>query len=184
MACGTTRSGVRNWVDENTAVSVTAQQRVMTFYRDDIQSGVNINEFADLGAFEVNQSGKRHQYLYLQLWSTAGRSAEIQAKLEDDFSTLVIWADDQAVTLQRFTQNHEVVHLGDLAFKRSSADAHEGYYEITLPQLATLVAAKTLRIATPNQIADDAPYRAWHDEHPSLAAFLNEVTSTTRLINQ
>ncbi|HEX2586150.1 MAG TPA: hypothetical protein VHL14_13555, partial [Steroidobacteraceae bacterium] len=79
-ACSTTRSGVRSWVDEKTAVTVTAQQRAMVFYRDDFQSGVNIYDFADLGAFEINQSGKRSQYLCLLLWSTVARSDEYQSK--------------------------------------------------------------------------------------------------------
>ena len=183
-ACSTTRSGVRSWVDEKTAVTVTAQQRPMVFYRDDIQSGVNIYDFADLGAFEVNQSGRRTQYLCLVLWSTVTRSDEHQSKVEDEFSTLVVWADDQPMTFKRFSQSRDMVHLGDQAFKRSAANARESYYEVSLAQLATLAAAKTLRIAPSTQVEGEAPYHAWRDDHASLVAFMNEVASTDRLINQ
>ncbi|HEX2585895.1 MAG TPA: hypothetical protein VHL14_12235 [Steroidobacteraceae bacterium] len=183
-ACSTTRSGVRSWVDEKTAVTVTAQQRAMVFYRDDFQSGVNIYDFADLGAFEINQSGKRSQYLCLLLWSTVARSDEYQSKVEEDFSNLVVWADDQPVTFKRLTQNRDMVHLGDQAFKRSTSNAHESYYEISLAQLATLAAAKTLRISPSNQAAGDSPYNAWRDDHAGLVAFMNEVSNTNRMINQ
>jgi len=183
-ACSTTGSGVRSWVDEKTAVTVTAQQRPMVFYRDDFQSGVNIYDFADLGAFEVNQAGKRKQYLCLLLWSTVARSDEFQSKVEEDFSNLVGWADDQPVAFKRYTQNRDMVHLGEQAFKRSTANAHESYYEISLAQLATLAAAKTLRIAPSNQAAGESPYHAWRDDHAGLVAFMNEVSNTSKLINQ
>jgi len=182
-ACSTTGSGVRSWVDDKTAVTVTAQQRPMVFYRDDFQSGVNIYDFADLGAFEVNEAGKRQRYLCLLLWSTVARTSEYQSKIEADFSTLVIWADDQPLSFKRFTQNREMVHLGDVAFKRSASSGLEGYYEISLEQLAALAAAKTLRISPGNQAADEVPYHAWRDDHGSLATFMNEVASTNRMIN-
>jgi hypothetical protein len=77
-----------------------------------------------------------------------------------------------------------MVHLGDQAFKRSTSNAHESYYEISLAQLATLAAAKTLRISPSNQAAGDSPYNAWRDDHAGLVAFMNEVSNTNRMINQ
>lgn len=156
----------------------------MVFYRDDFQSGVNIYDFADLGAFEVNQSGARHQYLCLLLWSTVARTSQRQSEVEEDFSTLVVWADDQPLSFKRIAQNRDMVHLGDSAFKRSTSNARENYYEISLAQLATLAAARTLRLSSASQAAGEAPYRAWRDDRASLVSFVNEVTSTSRMINQ
>ena len=178
-----TGSGVRSWVDERTAVTVNAQKRAWVFYRDDFQAGVNIYDFADLGAFEINQAGKRSQYLCLLLWSTVARTPEHQSKVENDFSTLVVWADDQPLNFKRVTQNHEMLHLGDVAFKRSTANASEGYYAVSPAQIAILAGAKTLRIAPANQPPGEAPYHTWRDEHGSLAAFSNEIAGTAKLIN-
>ncbi len=181
--CALTGQAVRSWVDEQTAVSVTAQKRVMVFYHENHQAGVNIYDFADLGAFEVNQTGSRHQYLYLMLWSTLSRTAEQQSHIEDAFADLVVWADDQPLTLKRQTQNHEMLHLSNAAFKLSSPDAHENYYDISLAQLSVLSTAKVLRIASANQAQGDTPYYLWRNEHNSLAAFVDEISGTAKLIN-
>ena len=180
--CATTGSAVRSWVDDNTAVSVTAQKRAAVFYHENFQAGVNLYDFADLGAFEINQSGKRSQYLCLILWSTLPRTAEQQTHLEEVFANMVIWADDQPLSFKRYTQNREMVHLGEAPFKRS--DAHEGYYEVSPEQLSVLAAAKELRIAPANQAQGETPYRLWRKEHNSLAEFVDAVNNTAKLINQ
>ncbi|MES1195448.1 MAG: hypothetical protein ABUL58_00690 [Steroidobacter sp.] len=182
-ACST-GPAVRSWVDERTAVSVTAQKRSWVFYRDDFQAGVNIYDFADLGAVEINQAGKRHQYLCLLVWSTITRPILTQAKVEENFSALTVWADDQPLTFKRITENHEMLQLGDVPFKRSAVSAGESYYEVSLSQLQTMAGAKTLRIAPANLPPREAPYNTWRDEHASLAAFVNEVANTAKLINQ
>ncbi len=181
-AC-TTSSGVRSWVDERTAVAVTAQQKPWTFYRKDIQIDVSIYDFIDLGAFEINQTGTRHQYLCLMEWSTVTRPILEQSRIFEDFSTLVIWADDQPLTFKRYTQNHAMLHLSDTAFKHYTSSVSESYYEISLPQLETLAAAKTLRIAAANLPTDEQPYQTWRDQHESLRAFTEEVTHTAKLMN-
>jgi hypothetical protein len=182
-ACSITGSAVRTWVDEGTAVAVTAQKHATVFYRDDVQVGVEINDFVDLGAFEINQSGTRHQYLSLLAWSTLARTPEQQSRIEDRFANLVIWADDQPMAFKRYTQNREMLHVSRELFKRFSPTPHENYYEISIAQLATLVAAKELRIGPADQQSWEALYRTWHNEQADLAAFTNEVSNTAKLIN-
>lgn len=181
--CATGNHAVRTWVDEQTAVAVTAQKRAMVFYRDDSKAGTHINDFADLGALEVDQSGVRHQYLCLLLWSTLARTPQQQQQVEDAFANLVIWADDQPLTFKRLTQNHDMLNLSSPAFKQSAFDVRESYYEITPAQLNTLAAAKELRVAPANQSSSESPYHPWRDEHDSLAAFAAEVSSTAKLID-
>jgi len=180
--CAMTGSSVRSWVDEQTAVAITAQKRAMVFYHENFQAGVNLYDFADLGAFEINQSGKRHQYLCLNLWSTLSRTTEQQSQIGTAFNTMVIWADDQPLTFKRLTQNREMVHVSNAVFKR--ADASESYYEISPGQLSVLAAAKELRLAPANQAQGETPYHLWRNEHNSLIAFVDEVSHTAKLIGQ
>ncbi|HVY22523.1 MAG TPA: hypothetical protein VG962_04150 [Steroidobacteraceae bacterium] len=180
--CATGGGNVRTWVDDNTAVAVTAQNRAMVFYRDDFQAGVNIYDFADLGAFEVNQSGVRHQYLCLLLWSTVARTPQQQAQVENAFTSMVVWADDQPLTFKRFTQNRDMVQLSKAVFKHPSSNAQESYYEITPAQLTTLAGAKELRIAPANQAPGEAPYHLWREEHDGLAAVAAQISSTQQKI--
>jgi len=184
MGCAIAGSPVRSYVDERTAVSVTAQKHAMVFYHEDFQAGVNIYDFADLGAFEVNQSGKRHQYLCLILWSTLARTPEHQSRIEDAFVNLVVWADDQPITFKRVTQNREMLLLGDEVFKRSTASVREGYYAVTAAQLSTLAAAKQLKIEPADQAQGETPYRPWRNERNSLAAFAEEISNTAKMMGQ
>jgi hypothetical protein len=182
--CASTGSTVRSYVDERTAVSVTAQKHAMVFYHEDFQAGVNIYDFADLGAFEVNQSGKRHQYLCLVLWSTLARTPEHQSAVEDAFANLVVWADDQPITFKRVTQNREMLLLGDEVFKRSTANVREAYYAVTPAQLSTLAAAKQLKIEPADQAQGETPYRPWRNEHNGLTAFAEEIANTAKMMGQ
>ena len=99
FAAGT---ATRSWVDDRTAVSVTAQRRPWLFGRNDVQSGVKIYYFAELGAFEINQSGKRRQYLCLQEWSTVTAPMLSKSRVLEEFSTLVVWADDHPLIGDNF----------------------------------------------------------------------------------
>lgn len=48
----------RSWIDSQTAVAVTAQTRPIVLSREDFPAGVNVRDYAELGAFEVNRSGR------------------------------------------------------------------------------------------------------------------------------
>ena len=172
---------VRSWVDEQTAVSVTAQRNALTFFRRDVQASGKLVNFADLGALEINQVGKRHQYLCLLEWITA--PIVRKSRVVEDFSTLVVWADDQPLTFQRYTQNREMLHLSDIPYKRHTYNVIESYYEVTLEQLVTMSEAKTLRIAAANQPSDEALYKGVKDEHRDLSAFTNEVVNIAKMAN-
>jgi len=173
--------GLRSWVDEQTAVSVTAQKSAWTFFRRDVQATGKLYNFADLGAFEVNQTGKRRQYLCLLEWVTAPILRK--TRVVEDFSTLTIWADDQPLAFPRYTVNRELLHLTDMPFKGHTYNVLESYYEVSLEQLLTLSQAKSLRIAAANQPPDAAPYRSAKEEHKSLLAFTNEVVSIAKQAN-
>jgi hypothetical protein len=176
-------SGVRSWVDDSTAVSVTAQRRPWLFGRDDVQVGVKIFYVAELGAFEINQVGKRHQYLCLQYRSTATAPILNKSRVLEDFSTLVVWADDQPLSFKRYAQNFGALQLSAGVFKRYVSSVTESYYEVSLTQLAIMAEAKTLRIAAANQPPGQPAYKVSRDEHASFAAFTNEVTEIAKLAN-
>lgn len=168
-ACGTA-SGVRSWLDERSAVTVTAQRKPFIFSREDFPAAVNLRDYAQLGAFEVNRSGERKLYLSLVLWSTMNRSAEQLAQTDAAFATMSIRANDQLIVLQRIAAFRDTPSLGSPAFDLPIAAAHESYYAVTAAQLQAIAEARTLSIGPAAQ--GEQPYRLWSDEGRGLAMFL------------
>lgn len=182
--CATGGSSVRSWIDEQTAVTVTAQKKAMVFYREDFQAGVNIYDYANLGAFDINRAGAHRRYLCLALWSTLARTEEQQAKLETAFANLVIWADDQPLTFKRVTQNREMLNVVQPVFKLPSSEVQENYYEVSTGQLSILALAHELRVASSEQAQGEAMYHPWRNERNSLNALVENVTGIDNKINR
>lgn len=182
--CASTGSSVRSWIDEQTAVTVTAQKKAMVFYREDFQAGVNIYDYANLGAFDVNRAGTHRRYLCLALWSTLARTPEQQVKLETAFANLAVWADDQLLTFRRVTQNREMLNIVQPVFKPPSTTVQENYYEVSTGQLSILALAHELRIASSDQSQGEIMYHPWRNERNSLNAFVEEATGIDHKLNQ
>jgi len=172
---------VRTWLDERTAVSVTAQRLAWTFVRRDALAGKRVYDFADLGAFEVNQTGTRHQYLCLLEWITDPSLRK--SGVVEDFSTLIVWADDKQLTFPRYTQNREMLLLSEMPFKKHTYNVIESYYVVTVAQLETMAEAKSFRIEAANQPTDAAIYKSANGEHASLVAFTREISNIAKLMN-
>ena len=174
---------VRSWIDEKTAASVTAQQRPLPFTRNDVQAGVMILYYAELGAFEINQSGKRRQYLCLQESSTATRPILHKSRIVEEFSTLNVWADDQLLSFKRLAQSFDALPLSADVFKRPISSTLENYYEVTIDQLEVMSQAKMLRLAASNHREGAELYRTPHDDHSTLNTFTTEVANIAKMAN-
>lgn len=172
-ACTATPS-VRSWVDDRTAVAVTAQNKPLVFAREDFPAGVNVRDYAEVGAFEVNRSGQRQLYLSLIIWSTLNRSAEQQAQTDAAFAGMTIWADDQLIQLKRAAQR-DVPSMSNAVFNLPITNAHESYYAITAAQLRALAAAQKLSLSPATQAAGEQSYRLWTDARASLGAFVQSL---------
>ena len=176
-------TSVRSWIDDKTAASITAQLRSLPFARSDIQAGVTILYYAELGAFEVNQSGKRRHYLCLQESSTATRPILKKSRIVEDFSTLNAWADDQLISIKRVAQHFDALPLSTSVFKQPISSAVENYYEVSVEQLEVMSKAKILRLATSNHRQGAELYKTPHDDHGTLTSFATEVSNIANMAN-
>jgi len=136
---------------------------------------VNVRDYPELGAFEVNRSGQRQLYLSLVLWTTLNRTAEQQAQIETAFANLTVWADDRSIQLKRITAKHEAPNVGKPVFDLPNSSASQSYYPITLAQLRAMAAAYKLSLMPEQQAAGEQAYQAWDDAHPSLTEFVAAV---------
>ncbi|HEX2586112.1 MAG TPA: hypothetical protein VHL14_13355 [Steroidobacteraceae bacterium] len=180
--CVSTSTDVRSWIDDQTAVSATAQIRPLSFSRNDIQNGVSIVNYADVGAFEVNEAGRRSYYLSVLDWSIVTKVMTANSRTVDDFSTLTIHADDQSISLRRFTQDHAMLKLTADVFQKRLASVNQNYYDVSIDQLMTIAHAKKLRLTAGNQNTGDTFYlSASGEKNSSLTTFAEEVSRTASL---
>lgn len=70
--CATTQTedGVREYLDEETAATVTVGVRAMIFARERPELAVNARDYLTLVPVDVNRSGAHAQYFYAYAWST------------------------------------------------------------------------------------------------------------------
>lgn len=50
----------RAWLDERTGVTVTAQEPPAIFAREEQMRAMNVRDYAEVGAIEINRMGTRH----------------------------------------------------------------------------------------------------------------------------
>jgi hypothetical protein len=178
MACTAGPGGaVRTWVDAKTAVAVTAQARPLVLSREDFPAGVNVRDYAELGAVEVNRSGTRKRYLAVVMWSTVARTPAELEQLQDAFSSITLWADDRPIALQRSATTHEAILVSTPILKLPSPAASEAYYEVTATQLATLAATKRLSLRPGTVVEGESAYTLWRGDLSELSRFLANLVS-------
>jgi hypothetical protein len=166
----------RTWIDARTAVSITAQTAPLVLSREDFPAGVNVRDYVELGAFEVNRSGLRKRYLAFTLWSTIDRSTAQWIKIDADFASVTLWADDQPLQLKRSSNNYEGVDISKAIFSLPAPNAREMYYEVTLAQLVTLARAQRWTLS-PGRIADgEQLFTRWRGSTASLSRFMSSLT--------
>lgn len=166
---------VRSWLDPKTAVSVTAQDEPIVFAREDFQAGINVRDYAEVGAVEINKSGDRRLYLAVAVWGTIDRSAVDLARTAAYFAQLTVWCDDRPIELHRAAAGHEAVNLSSKVLAPPVAQAPEFYYPVNIEQLHALTRARALTLSVRDDGGEARIYRIWQDRRRKLAKFVEEI---------
>lgn len=92
---------VREYLDEQTAATITAAVEPLVFARERTDLAVNARDYVSLAPIEVNRGGVRHYYWFGYLWSTIDRrDGETLLALGDQ---VVLLADGRPIRLQAAT---------------------------------------------------------------------------------
>ncbi len=159
-------------------MAVTAQAQPLVLSREDFPAGVNVRDYAELGAFEVNRSGTRKRYMAVVLWSTVDRTPAEQTQLQAAFSSITLWADDQPLALQRSATMHDAILVSTPVLRWPSPAASEAYYEVSTAQLAALAAAKRWTLSPGTMAEGERSYTLWRGEPAELSRFLANLVNT------
>lgn len=165
----------RSWLDTRTAAAITAQIEPIVLSREDFPAGVNVRDYVEIGAFEVNRSGARKQYLAFTLWSTIDRSVSQWSRTAVDYSSVTLWADDQPIQLKLSAASHTDLGISTPVFTRPSPAAHQMYYEVTLVQLSALAQAQRWTLAPGGMAEGDQKFSRWRGSTGSLSRFITII---------
>ena len=165
----------RSWLDTRTAAAITAQIEPIVLSREDFPAGVNVRDYVEIGAFEVNKSGARRHYLAFTLWSTIDRSASQWSRTAAEYSSVTLWADDQPIQLRLSSGSHDDIGVSTSVFSRPSPSAREMYYEVTLAQLRALAQAQRWTLAPGGMVEGEQQFTRWRGSTESLSQFISIV---------
>lgn len=165
----------RTWLDERTAVTVTAQSDPAVLAREEHMRAINVRDYAQLGAVETNRMGARQLYLVLVSWSTIDRSAVEQERSEADFSRITLYADDRPIELTRAAPAREELGFARRPFEHPAPGAREIYFAAGRGDLQSIALSRTLQLIAHRDGGTPDKYLEWRDGRPGLRAFLAQL---------
>ena len=162
------------WLDERTAATVTAQEPGVVFAHEDQVRAINVRDYVQVGAAEVNRAGSRAYYLVLISWSTIDRSAAERAALDSELARSTLWADDRPIELRRIPDGRVAAGVSGAPYVAPAPAAIESWYPITLNEIQSLARARTLSLTAQ---AGEKPrsYLPWQADSGGFAGFLQHT---------
>lgn len=165
----------RTWLDERTAVTVTAQSDPAVLAREEHMRAINVRDYAQLGAVETNRMGTHQLYLVLLCWSTIDRSAAEQERSAASFSRITLYADDRAIELTRAAPAREELGFSRRPFEHPTPGAREIYFAVSRGDLQSIALSRRLQLVAHRDEAAKDKYLEWRDGRPGLRAFLAQL---------
>lgn len=105
-------AGEREYLDEETAATVTVGARAIVFARDRPELAVNARDYLTLVPVDVNRSGRHEQYFFGYAWSTIDKRG--LPGEEDVAPRFDLVADGRRVTLAPASEDRHDLGLGEL----------------------------------------------------------------------
>lgn len=173
-ACGGSKPLVQNDLDPRTGATVTHTSKPVIFYRDRSAYASHARDYVYVGPIEVNNMGQRRYFLWLGVWSTIKNSG--RAAVQDDFETVVVFADGEPLDLQVVGWSPATIGVSESVYVKPVALAVDAYYGVTIDQIRVIAEARDLEIRTGPSAGDH--YRAWESSESatdSLRAFVQAV---------
>jgi len=165
----------RVWLDERTAVMVTAQSRPAVLAREEQMRAINVRDYAQIGAVETNRMGAHHLYLVLLFWSTIDRSPAEHEWIAANFSRITLHADDRPIELTRAAVTREELGFGLRPFAHPTPGTGEAYFAVTRSDLQSIALSRTLTLTARGNADTPERYSEWQDGRRGLAAFLAQL---------
>ena len=173
-ACGGSKPLVQDGLDPRTGATVTHTSKPVIFFRDRSAYAAHARDYVYIGPIEVNNMGQRRYFLWLGVWSTNKNSG--RAAVQDDFETVVIFADGEPLDLHVAGWSPATIGVSESVYVKPVALAIDAYYGVTIDQIRVIAEARDLEIRTGPSAGDH--YQAWESSESatdSLREFVQAV---------
>jgi hypothetical protein len=169
-----TPHAAREYLDNDTAATVTVAQRGWIFARERPDLAVHAQDYVTITPVQTNRNGQRTIYLYCHVWSTIGRLGHATAIPANAELTLI--ADDRPVTLTRHTATLRALGFGKEPVPTPNDAAELRAVKVDADLLRFLINAEQLRVAVKTG-AEVEYFLPWRDGRDAAAAFLDHVAA-------
>jgi len=172
--CGASKPLVQDSLDLSTGVTVTRAIQPVVFFRNRSAYAAHARDYVYIGPVEVNNMGQHHYFLWLGAWSTSESSG--RATVQDDFETVVIFADGEELDLHVADWSPATIGVSESVYVKPVASAIDAYYGVTIDQIRVMADASDLEIRTGPSASDH--YQAWETSASAtdgLRAFVQAV---------
>ncbi len=157
---------VREYLDEQTAATVTVAGNGIVFARSRTEYAVNARDYVTVIPVDVNRTGSHAQYLYCYVWSTIDKPNASDAPT--DFELV---ADGRQIKLAPAAATPRAIGLGEAPVEPPALNARVLVASTSREVLAFLARAQEMSVvATRNGLTER--YELWKDERSALAEFL------------
>lgn len=173
-ACATGPAIPRTWLDERTAATVTAQEPCVVFAHEDQVRAMNVRDYVQACAVEINRAGSRGYYLVLISWSTIDRSSIERVALDRELARSTLWADDRPIELRRIPEGRTTAGVSSAPYIAPTPAAIESWYSIGRNELQSLAGARTSRLIAQSG-EKPRSYLLWEADRGGFAGFLQQT---------
>jgi hypothetical protein len=169
---GNGRDAPRQYLDPQTAATISIVDQPLVFARDRSAFAANVRDYVTVAAVAVNRSGKISYFLMTYFWSTVDTRAANSQSLTGKAPLLL--ADDRQIALQTSGLIAHDVGIGYALHHPNGVASSEVVATVNLVTLRYLSLAHRLTIRF-NDDAADEPYELWNDQRAALTAFVRQL---------
>jgi hypothetical protein len=154
------------YLDENTAATVTVGHDTLVFARERPELAVNARDYLTVVPVDVNRAGKHAVYLFGYAWSTIDKRG-----VDETPGAYEIVADDRSIGLALAPGGTRELGIGTAPLPPPSRTAVPVVAATSREILRFIVAATDVRVLrTRDGLV--ARFALWHDGRPALDEFL------------
>jgi hypothetical protein len=162
--CSNTSGNLHETLDPQTAITVTAADSPLIFYRDDSARAAHARDFVYVGPVMANNMGRYRYYLWFGIWSAIPQAPG--AAERDGFESVTIFADGEPLQLELAGWTPSAIGASEGAYVKPVASAADAYYEVTIDQVRMIADARDLRLLTSGMAV--STFELWDRQEPAF----------------
>jgi hypothetical protein len=176
VAAGTGDLQPREYLDPDTAATITVVGEPLVFANPRIDLAANARDYVTVAAAAVDRSGKVSYVLITYFWSTVDPRMRTDALPNP--SALIVQADDRRIELDLHGHSAYDVGIGVPVHAPPGPPVTPNVYVTDLGALRSIAESRQLTLVTETDVTS-ITYGLWDDRRAALRAFVQHMSGGT-----